>query len=90
MSRKRIVHPWPRLAERAALWWSVPYAGGAALAAVTGPAYGYALLGKVTGAAAEWSTAGLYAAAALLAYALPRRRAAPGRRGSPGRSSRSA
>ncbi|RST09735.1 hypothetical protein E2C00_00975 [Streptomyces sp. WAC05374] len=74
MSRKTFVHAWPRLAERAALWWSVLYAGGAALAAVTGPAYGYALLGKATGAAAEWATAGLYAAAALLAYALPRRR----------------
>ncbi|WP_418959393.1 hypothetical protein [Streptomyces tritici] len=73
MSWKRITGSWPLWAERAALWWSVLYAGGAAVAAATGPAYGYALLGKATGTAAEAATAGLYGAAALLAYTLPRR-----------------
>ena len=73
MTWRRFTATWPSWAERAALWWSVLYAAGAALAALTGPAYGYALLGKGVGTAAEWAAAGLYAAAAALAYALPRR-----------------
>ncbi|MFF0436873.1 hypothetical protein ACFYU9_32210 [Streptomyces sp. NPDC004327] len=58
---------WPAWAGRAALVWSLLYAAGAALAAATGPAFGYALLGKGTGTAAETATAALYAAAAVLA-----------------------
>ncbi|WP_128979674.1 hypothetical protein [Streptomyces roseicoloratus] len=72
-SWKRLTACWPSWAEAAALRWSVLYAAGAVAAALTGPAYGYALLGKATGTVAEWTTAGLYGAAALLAYALPRR-----------------
>ncbi|MEU9995112.1 hypothetical protein [Streptomyces sp. NPDC050848] len=71
---------WPSWAERAALVWSVLYATGAALAALTGPAFGYALLGKGTGTAAEATAAGLYGSAALLAYAMSCR---PGRRWPP-------
>ncbi|MGW5423572.1 hypothetical protein [Streptomyces sp. NPDC003943] len=61
---------WPAWAGRAALAWSLLYAAGAALAAATGPAFGYALLGKGTGTGAETATAALYGAAAVLAYAM--------------------
>ncbi|MFD2009125.1 hypothetical protein [Streptomyces narbonensis] len=44
-----------------------------ALAAVTGPAFGYALLGKGTGTGPETASAALYGTAAVLAYALLRR-----------------
>ncbi|MGW4163670.1 hypothetical protein [Streptomyces sp. NPDC004788] len=67
---------WPTWAGRAALAWSLLYAAGAALAAVTGPAFGYALLGTHTGAAAEGTASALYAAAAVLAYAMLERPAA--------------
>ena len=60
-------------AGRAALVWSLVYATGAALAALTGPAFGYALLAKETGAAAETAAAALYGAAAVLGYAMLRR-----------------
>ncbi|MEU8760898.1 hypothetical protein [Streptomyces sp. NPDC048659] len=70
---------WPAWATRAALGWSLLYAAGAALAAATGPAYGYALLGKGTGPGFEAAAAGLYGAAAVLAYALLRGPAGRGR-----------
>ncbi|WOX21812.1 hypothetical protein [Streptomyces solicathayae] len=73
MTWKKLTASWPSWVERGALWWSVLYAAGAAVAAATGPAFGYALLGKGTGPAAEWTAAGLYGAATVLAYALPRR-----------------
>ncbi|MFF1511093.1 hypothetical protein [Streptomyces sp. NPDC058326] len=63
----------PARAGRAALLWSLLYATGAAVAAVTGPAFGYALLGRGTGTTAEAIAAVLYGAAALLAYLLLRR-----------------
>ncbi|MFH9724467.1 hypothetical protein ACH4M4_16085 [Streptomyces sp. NPDC017254] len=71
--------PWadrPSWTGRAALLWSLLYAAGAALAALTGPAFGYALLTKGTGTAAEATAAVLYGTAAVLAYALLRRPAA--------------
>ncbi|MEU9863663.1 hypothetical protein AB0D99_22590 [Streptomyces sp. NPDC047971] len=71
---KKLTDSWPSWTDGAALWWSALYAAGAAFAALTGPAYGYAVLGKAAGTAAEWTTAGLYAAAACLAYVLTRRR----------------
>ncbi|MFF5767877.1 hypothetical protein ACFY8F_35855 [Streptomyces tanashiensis] len=64
---------WPSWAGRAALLWSLLYATGAGLAALTGPAFGYALLGKGTGTAAEAAAAVLYGTTAVLAYALLRR-----------------
>lgn len=70
--RLRFLAAWPSWAGRAALVWSVLYAAGAALAAATGPAFGYALLGKGTGPGFEAAAAGLYGAAAVLAYALLR------------------
>ncbi|MFD7324619.1 hypothetical protein ACFV9D_26565 [Streptomyces sp. NPDC059875] len=80
MTSKTLLSAWPSWAGRAALLWSALYATGAAAAALTGPAFGYALLGKGTGTAAEATAAGLYGAAALLAYAMLRR---PGRRWPP-------
>ncbi|MEU6878302.1 hypothetical protein [Streptomyces sp. NPDC046712] len=76
MTPKTLLSTWPSWVGRAALVWSVLYATGAAAAALTGPAFGYVLLGKGTGTAAEATTAGLYGAAALLAYVMLRR---PGR-----------
>ncbi|WP_395363999.1 hypothetical protein ACHGLA_26770 [Streptomyces sp. YH02] len=73
MMRKRLLADWPSWAGRAALLWSLLYAAGAALAALTGPAFGYALLGKGTGTSSETAVAVLYGAAAALAYALLRR-----------------
>ncbi|OEJ94191.1 hypothetical protein [Streptomyces thermolilacinus] len=73
---------WPSWAGSAALGWSALYAAGAALAAVTGPAFGYALpVGAGRGAAAEWALAALYGGAAVVAYGMRRRpgRAWPGR-----------
>lgn len=70
---KRLLAAWPSWAGRAALVWSLLYAAGAALAALTGPAFGYALLAKGTGTGAETGAAVLYGAAAVLAYALLRR-----------------
>ncbi|MFD0369380.1 hypothetical protein [Streptomyces sp. NPDC127114] len=64
---------WPARSGPAALLWSLAYASGAALAAATGPAFGYALLGKGTGTGFEAATAALYGAAAVLAYAMLRR-----------------
>ncbi|MER8046391.1 hypothetical protein [Streptomyces sp. NPDC094032] len=78
MTTKRLLATWPSWAGPAALVWSLLYAAGAALAAATGPALGYALLGKGTGPGFEAAAAGLYGAAALLAYAMLRR---PGSRG---------
>ncbi|MCX4983774.1 hypothetical protein [Streptomyces sp. NBC_00572] len=60
----------PSWAAHAALLWSLLYATGAALAALTGPAFGYALLAKGTGTAAEAAAAALYGTTAVLAYAL--------------------
>ncbi|MEV0450589.1 hypothetical protein [Streptomyces sp. NPDC050600] len=71
--RLRFLADWPSWAGRAALVWSLLYATGAALAAATGPAFGYALLGKGTGPGFEAAAAGLYGAAAVLAYAMLRR-----------------
>ncbi|MGA4974988.1 hypothetical protein [Streptomyces cinereoruber] len=76
MTPKKLMAAWPSWADRAALVWSLLYAAGAALAALTGPAFGYALLGKATGTAPEATAAVLYGAAAALAYALLRRPAA--------------
>ncbi|MEU7292881.1 hypothetical protein AB0A76_06700 [Streptomyces exfoliatus] len=73
MTPKRLLADWPSWAGPAALLWSLLYATGAAVAALTGPAFGYALLAKGTGTAAEATAAALYAATAVLAYALLRR-----------------
>ncbi|WP_329115346.1 hypothetical protein [Streptomyces sp. NBC_01353] len=73
MTPKTLLSSWPSGASRAALVWSALYATGAAVAALTGPAFGYALLGKGTGPAAEATAAGLYGAAAVLAYVMVRR-----------------
>ncbi|WP_426366438.1 hypothetical protein [Streptomyces sp. E-08] len=73
MTPKRLLAAWPSWAGRAALVWSLLYAAGAALAALTGPAFGYALLAKGTGTGAEAGAAVLYGAAAVLAYAMLRR-----------------
>ncbi|MET9537040.1 hypothetical protein ABZY16_05975 [Streptomyces sp. NPDC006553] len=73
MTPKRLLADWPSWAGRAALLWSLLYAAGAALAAATGPAFGYALLAKGTGTAAEAAAAVLYGTSAVLAYALLRR-----------------
>ncbi|MFE0650744.1 hypothetical protein ACFVZH_19350 [Streptomyces sp. NPDC059534] len=73
MTPKTLLAAWPSWAGRAALAWSLLYATGAAVAAVTGPAFGYALLAKATGTGAEAAAAALYGTAALLAYALLRR-----------------
>ncbi|MFD3530890.1 hypothetical protein [Streptomyces sp. NPDC058664] len=73
MTPKRRLADWPSWAGRAALLWSLLYATGAALAALTDPAFGYALLTKGTGTAAEATAAVLYAATAVLAYAMLRR-----------------
>ncbi|MER7538235.1 hypothetical protein ABTX77_26085 [Streptomyces sp. NPDC097704] len=73
MTPKTLLATWPSWAGRAAFAWSLLYAAGAALAALTGPAFGYALLGKGTGTGPETGAAVLYGAAAVLAYALLRR-----------------
>ncbi|MFB6836040.1 hypothetical protein [Streptomyces sp. NPDC056361] len=73
MTPKTLLAAWPSWAGRAALAWSLLYATGAALAAATGPALGYALLGKGTGTGPEAGAAALYGTAAVLAYALLRR-----------------
>ncbi|MFJ2934231.1 hypothetical protein ACIO8G_15845 [Streptomyces sp. NPDC087219] len=73
MTPKRLLAERPSWAGRAALLWSLLYAAGAALAALTGPAFGYALLTRSTGTTAEATAAVLYGAAAVLAYALLRR-----------------
>ncbi|MFF9848374.1 hypothetical protein [Streptomyces litmocidini] len=73
MTPKTLLATWPSWAGRAALVWSLLYAAGAALAALTGPAFGYALLAKGTGTRPEAGAAVLYGAAAVLAYALLRR-----------------
>ncbi|MEF9885688.1 hypothetical protein [Streptomyces sp. P9-A4] len=73
MTPKTLLAAWPSWAGRAAFVWSLLYAAGAALAALTGPAFGYTLLAKGTGTAAETGAAVLYGAAAALAYALLRR-----------------
>ncbi|MEU3819025.1 hypothetical protein AB0E74_05330 [Streptomyces sp. NPDC030392] len=73
MGPRRWGAAWPSWAGSAALVWSVLYAAGAALAALTGPAFGYALPGgAVRGAAAEWALAALYGGAAALAYGMRR------------------
>lgn len=76
MTPKRLLADWPSWAGAAAFVWSLLYAAGATLAAVTGPSFGYAILGKGTGTGAEAATAVLYGASAVLGYALPRRPAA--------------
>ncbi|MFI8764881.1 hypothetical protein ACIGN6_08150 [Streptomyces sp. NPDC053792] len=73
MTPKTLLASWPSWAGRAALVWSLLYATGAALAALTGPAFGYALLAKGTGTGPEAGAAVLYGAAAVLAYAMLRR-----------------
>ncbi|MFJ8694071.1 hypothetical protein [Streptomyces roseolilacinus] len=71
MGPKRWWAAWPSWAGSAALVWSALYAAGAALAAATGPAFGYALLGGTArGAAAQWASAALYGGAAALAYGM--------------------
>jgi hypothetical protein len=72
MTPKTPLASWPSWTGRAAFVWSLLYATGAALAALTGPAYGYALLAKGTGTGPEADAAVLYGAAAVLAYALLR------------------
>ncbi|MEU6987770.1 hypothetical protein ABZ946_30820 [Streptomyces sp. NPDC046324] len=73
MTPKTLLTAWPSWVGRATLVWSALYAAGAALAALTGPAFGYAVLGKATGTAAEATAAALYGAAAVLAYGMRRR-----------------
>ncbi|MDV5148667.1 hypothetical protein R1T08_32025 [Streptomyces sp. SBC-4] len=73
MTPKRLLADWPSWAGAAAFAWSLLYAAGATLAALTGPAFGYAVLGKGTGTGAEAATAVLYGASAVLGYALLRR-----------------
>ncbi|MFF8838967.1 hypothetical protein [Streptomyces sp. NPDC015130] len=73
MTPKTLAATWPSWAGRAALVWSLLYASGAAPAAVTGPAFGYALFGKATGTGPETAAAALYGTAAVLAYVLLRR-----------------
>ncbi|KOG30308.1 hypothetical protein [Streptomyces viridochromogenes] len=73
MTPKTPAAAWPSWAGRAAVVWSLLYATGAALAAVTAPAFGYSLLGKGTGTGPEAAAAALYGTAAVLAYALLRR-----------------
>ncbi|MFE4619220.1 hypothetical protein ACFRJ7_24265 [Streptomyces sp. NPDC056747] len=76
MTPKTLLARWPSWAGSAALAWSLLYAAGAALAALTGPSLGYAILGKGTGTGAEAAAAVLYGASAVLGYALLRRPAA--------------
>ncbi|MFE1549336.1 hypothetical protein [Streptomyces sp. NPDC058718] len=76
MTPKTLLARWPSWAGSAALAWSLLYAAGAALAALTEPSLGYALLGKGTGTGAEAAAAVLYGASAALGYALLRRPAA--------------
>ncbi|GAA4898641.1 hypothetical protein ACFPM3_14600 [Streptomyces coeruleoprunus] len=73
MELRRLGDGWPSWAGRAALVWSAGYAAGAAVAALTGPAFGYALLGSLHGTAAEWILAALYGGAAVLAGVMLRR-----------------
>ncbi|MFI0929046.1 hypothetical protein ACH4TP_34830 [Streptomyces sp. NPDC021012] len=73
MTPKTLLATWPSWAGRTAFVWSLLYATGAALAALTSPSFGYALLAKGTGTGAEAGAAVLYGAAAVLAYALLRR-----------------
>ncbi|KQX14228.1 hypothetical protein ASC82_10125 [Streptomyces sp. Root431] len=53
MTPKTLLARWPSWAGSAALTWSLLYAAGAALAALTGPSLGYAILGKGTGTGAQ-------------------------------------
>ena len=76
MTPKTLLAGWPSWAGSAALAWSLLYAAGATLAALTGPAFGYSLLGKSTGTGAEAAAAVLYGASAVLGYALLHRPAA--------------
>ncbi|MER6096930.1 hypothetical protein ABT154_13950 [Streptomyces sp. NPDC001728] len=62
MTPNTLLASWPSWAGRAGFLWSLLYAAGAALAALTGPAFGYTLLAKGTGTAAETTAAVLYGA----------------------------